>query len=110
MIPFFKNADVDIYTYKGLDEYGDKEYAFRESIEADMQPLSNQLSSNESSMQIFGKILQDTYKLYISIHSQLNDTDHLLIHNECYEVIGSIEEWNHILNFKKVMIRKLRKK
>lgn len=105
MIPFFKNTDVDIYTYKGLDEYGDKEYAFRESIEADIQPLSN-----ESSMQIFGKILQDTYNLYTSINSQLNDTDHLLIHNECYEVIGSIEEWNHILNFKKVVIRKLRKK
>jgi hypothetical protein len=105
MIPFFKNTDVDIYTYKGLDEYGDKEYVFRKSIEADIQPLSN-----ESSMQIFGKILQDTYNLYISIHSQLNDTDHLLIHNECYEVIGSIEEWNHILNFKKVVIRKLRKK
>ena len=105
MIPFFKNTDVDIYTYKGLDEYGDKEYVFRKSIEADIQPLSN-----ESSMQIFGKILQDTYNLYISIHSQLNDTDNLLIHNECYEVIGSIEEWNHILNFKKVVIRKLRKK
>ena len=27
MIPFFKNTDVDIYTYKGLDEYGDKEYS-----------------------------------------------------------------------------------
>lgn len=105
MIPFFKNTDADIYTYKGLDEYGDKEYVFRKSIKADIQPLSN-----ESSMQIFGKILQDTYNLYTSIHSQLNDTDHLLIHNECYEVIGSIEEWNHILNFKKVVIRKLRKK
>lgn len=105
MIPFFPNTNIELYTYNGLDKYGDKTYTYRETITADIQPLSN-----ESMMEIFGKILQDTYNVYIPIHSQLNDTDHLQIQKECYEVVGSVEEWNHLLKFKKCVIRKLRKK
>lgn len=104
MIPFFKNTDIDIYTYDGLDKYGDKQYTHKDTIEGDIQSLSN-----EDSMEIFGKILQDTYKLYLDINTSITDTDHLRIQGECYKVIGSVENWNHILQFKKVVLQKLRK-
>lgn len=104
MIPFFKNTDIGIYTYDGLDKYGDKQYSHNNTIEGDIQPLSN-----EDSMEIFGKVLQDTYKLYLDINTSINDTDHLRIQGECYKVIGSVENWNHVLQFKKVLLQKLRK-
>ena len=103
MIPFFKNTTIDIYTYDGLDKYGDKSYTHNFTIGGDIQPLSN-----EDSMEIFGKILQDTYQLYIDNDIIITDTDHLRINNECYKVIGSVENWNHILTYQKVVLRKLR--
>ncbi len=104
MLPFFKNTKIELHTFTGKDKYGDNEYEHRETIEADIQPLSNQ-----SSMQIFGKILQDTYNVFIDSNIMIKDTDRLVIEKDSYEIIGSIEEWNHILNFKKCIIKKLRK-
>lgn len=104
MPPFFKNTTIELHTYNGKDEYGDKIYKLRETIEADIQPLSTQ-----SSMKLFGKILQDTYNLFIDSTTLIYDTDKLVIENHSYEIIGSIEEWNHLLNFKKCIIKKLRK-
>ncbi len=104
MIPFFKNTDIDVYTYNGLDKYGDKIYSHKFTIEAgDMQQLSN-----EDSMEIFGKILQDTYQLYLDDDTSINDTAHLRIQGECYKVVGSVENWNHLLNYQRIVLQKLR--
>lgn len=103
-IPFFNNTTIDVWAYNGRDEYGDVDYSFRETINADIQPLSPQ-----SSMKLFGKILQDTYKIFIDENTEINNTDLLKIQDEKYEIVGSVETWNHILPFKKITIKKQRK-
>lgn len=104
MIPFFKNTKIDLYAYDGKDEYGDNVYTYRETIDADLQPLSN-----HSSMEIFGKILQDTYNAYINSQINIKETDRLMIEDNSYEIVGSVENWNHMLNFQKCIIKKLRR-
>ncbi len=104
MIPFFKNTKIDLHTYDGKDKYGDNTYTYRETIDADIQPLSN-----NSSMEIFGKILQDTYNVYMPSQINIKDTDRLVIENNSYEIVGSVEKWNHMLNFQKCIIKKLRR-
>ena len=107
--PFFPNVTIDIYTYQSnndeYDYYGKKtEYVFKQSVEADMQPLSP-----TSSLREFGKILQDTYKVILNINTEITDTDQLVINNEKYEIVGSVSTWNHVLPHKEILIKKLRK-
>lgn len=103
-VPFFPNAEIQLNTYQGYDEDGDPYYEYRETVTADIQPLSP-----ASSMQIFGKILQDTYKVYLPKDVIIKDTDQLVIDNSKYEIVGSVENWNHILPYQKITIKKQRK-
>lgn len=106
--PFFVNESMDIYSYQtsDYDYYGKKSsYEYKETVEVDIQPYSP-----TSSLREFGKILQDTYKVYLDKDVEINDTDRLVINNTKYEIIGSVENWNHILiPHKKILIKKLRK-
>lgn len=109
MPPFFPNETMDIYTHNSnqedYDYYGKKnEYSFKESVEVDIQPLSP-----TSSLREFGKILQDTYKVILSIDVEISDTDKLMINDTQYEIVGSIDTWNHVLPHKEILIQKLRK-
>lgn len=108
-MPFYPNTTAELWAYNEetmFDEYGDPltDYTFRETVEADIQPVSP-----TSSLKEFGKILQDTYKLYLDINTEIHDTDRIIIDDKKYEIIGSVEVWNHILKFKKVTIRLQRK-
>ena len=103
-IPFFPNASIQLNTYCGYDEDGDPYYEPRETITADIQPLSP-----TSSMQIFGEILQDTYKVYLAKDVEIHETDQLIIKDNKYEIVGSVENWNHILPYQKITIKKQRK-
>lgn len=111
MPPFFPNEELDIYTLQAdnndYDYYGAKnEYAYKETIQVDIQPLSP-----TSSLKQFGKILQDTYTVIFDVNTEISDTDQLRIHNEKFEIIGSVETWNHgILPHKEMLIQKQRKK
>lgn len=107
--PFFPNDTMDIYTYQtnndDYDYYGCKnDYVFKETVPVDIQPLSP-----TSSLREFGKILQDTYKVILSIDVEINDTDKLIINNIEYEIVGSVSTWNHVLPHKELLIKKLRK-
>lgn len=107
--PFFPNVTIDIYSYTTNDsdyDYHGKvsEYVLKESVEADMQPLSP-----TSSLREFGKILQDTYKVILGINVEISDTDKLMIDNIEYEIVGSVSTWNHVLPHKEILLRKLRK-
>ena len=105
---FFPNETMDIYSIceEDYDYYGKKtNYTYKETVEVDIQPYSP-----TSSLREFGKILQDTYKVYLDKDTIINDTDQLIINNNKYEIIGSVENWNHkILPHKKILIKKQRK-
>lgn len=109
MPPFFPNESMDIYTCQtnndDYDYYGGKnEYVFKETVPVDIQPLSP-----TSSLREFGKILQDTYKVILDIDVEITDTDKLLINEVEYEIVGSVDTWNHVLPHKEILIKKLRK-
>ena len=109
---FFPNETIKLYSFidqQDYDEYGEKKgyYEFRETVKADVQPLSAQ-----DSMKTFGKILQDTFKAYLPYNTTIHDTDIIQIGNmpETYTIQGSSLEWNHILKHKKIIIQKQRQK
>ena len=110
MPPFFINAQMLVYSYietQEFDEYDEPliEYRFRESIPADLQPLTP-----KSSMQIYGKILEDTYQVIISNDKTVYDTDIIKFENDnsTYKIIGSVSNWNHILPHKELILQKQR--
>lgn len=108
-MPFYPNDTIELWSYETegmFDEYGDplNDFSFREEVPADIQHLSA-----ESSMKEFGKILQDTYKVYLDNAVEVYDTDRIIIKGKKYEIIGSVEVWNHILHFKKLTIKLQRK-
>ena len=107
--PFFPNEEMDIYSLsdnnESYDYYGKQiEYVYKQTIPVDIQPLSP-----TSSLREFGKILQDTYKVIFNIEVEISDTDQLRINDTKFEIVGSIDTWNHVLPHKEMLIRKLRK-
>lgn len=105
---FFPNEQMDIYSVQeeDYDYYGKKtSYAYRETVPVDIQPLSP-----ISSLREFGKILQDTYTVIFDKDTEISDTDQLRIKDTKFEIIGSVENWNHILPHKEMLIQKQRKK
>ena len=110
MIPtFFNNTNIQLYSYTftgEYDEYGKKyEYVNKGNFEVDLQPLTP-----ESSQKVFGKIEQDTYKMYLSNDIPIESTDLIKIDDMgTFEIVGTPEKWNHLLNYTKVILRKHRK-
>lgn len=94
---------MDDSTY---DDYGRiTNYTHRETIQCDLQPLSV-----NSSLKEFGKILQDTYEIFIDADAEINETDKIVIDGVRYEIIGSVEDWNFgPLAHKRVVLQKYRK-
>lgn len=110
MMPvFFPNESMDIYSIqKGeCDYYGSQNnYVFKETV-----PVDIQIYSPNSSLQQFGKILQDTYRVIFDENIEINNTDQIRIQDEKYEIIGSIENCNHgLIPHKEMIIKKQRKK
>ena len=107
---FFNNTCIQLFSYNELSEedfFGEKhEYQLKGEYHADIQPLSP-----ASSQRVFGKILQDTYKIYLNIDVPIEDTDLIKIPDEgTFEIVGSVEKWNHgLINHQKVTIKKHRK-
>ena len=106
---FFPNEEMDIYSIESneYDYYGAKNnYVFKQRVPVDMQPYSP-----NSSLREFGKILQDTYTIIFDENIEVNDTDLIVIDGVKYEIVGSVENWNHgILPHKEMLVQKLRKK
>lgn len=110
MPPFFPNAEMELYTYSQstgeYTEWGEllPEYELRCTVEVDFQPATGQ-----SSMEEYGKILQDTYVVYMPIDTEIYDTDLVVIENVKYSIMGSIETWNHVIPHKRAVLKKQRK-
>lgn len=108
--PVFPNTILEAYEYvetNELDEYDEPitEYVFKTSTPADIQPLTPNDSMHE-----YGKILEDTYKVYIPSDISIEDTDIIKFENDksTYKIIGSVSKWNHILQHNKIIIQKQR--
>lgn len=105
---FFPNEEMDIYSIESddYDYYGKKNtYVYKQTVPVDMQPYSP-----SSSLREFGKILQDTYTVIFDEKIEVNDTDQLIINNIKYEIVGSVENWNHgVMPHKEMLIQRLRK-
>lgn len=111
MVLFFPNTELKAYSYSPTIVYDEDDvpttgYEYRENIKVDLQPVSAEDSQRE-----FGKILQDTYKIFLEPNTEINDTD-ILIDDEGneYKVIGTPQNWNHLLNHKHVLLQKQRKR
>lgn len=108
MPPFFINSQMELHTLSadGYDDYGPKEdYALRETVPVDIQPYTP-----SSSLREFGKILQDTYIVIMDKDTIINETDKIIIEGIRYEMVGSVENWNHSpLAHKKILVQKYRK-
>ena len=108
MPPFFPNSEMELYTYDndGYDDYGPiANYSYRETVPIDIQPYNP-----SSSLREFGKILQDTYIVIMDKDTEIYETDKIIIEDTRYEIVGSVENWNHtILAHKKILLQKYRK-
>ena len=110
MIPtFFNNTTIQLYGYVELDEedfFGEKhEYRLKGEYNCDIQPVTP-----SSSQQTFGRIVQDTYKIYLNIDVPIDGTDLIRIPDlGTFEIVGSVEKWNHVLDYQKATIKKRRK-
>ena len=111
---FFPNCEIELWDYTEDDVlpniYGEVEqyYVLVDVVECDFQNLSNQDSLKE-----FGKILQDTYKLYLDVNVPINDRMIIRKVGEkwTYEIKGTPMTNFHfdITNHKKIIVQKHRK-
>ena len=116
MPPLFPNAEMELYTYSQstgeYTEWGEllPEYELRCTVEVDFQPATGRgVATGQSSMEEYGKILQDTYVVYMPIDTEIYDTDLVVIENVKYSIMGSIETWNHVIPHKRAVLKKQRK-
>lgn len=107
---FFPNTTIELWGYSDTDQY-DKhgelvgDYHLKCETEADFQPMS----ANDT-LEQFGEILQDTYKIFLSPDIEVENTDIIVIGDNSYSIMGTPEDWNHFLNYKQLTVKKHRKK
>lgn len=108
---FFKNTLLELFKYNEVEEYdvyGEplKEYVYSDTVYCDMQPLS----MNES-IESFGEIKTDTFKIYFDENIQLLDSMVFRVKDETdtYEIIGGIEKYKTIIPHQVVTVQKQRK-
>lgn len=109
---FFPNETLELWEYMESDSeynvYGEPiaEYELQATVSCDIQPMSPQ-----DNLTSFGKILQDTYKIYLDSNTPITDTMILRITGESatYKIVGSPMNNNHLLKHKKIIVQKQRK-
>lgn len=111
MMPFFINSEVELYEYSENEEYdvyGEPtvSYTLIGTYPCDFQALSN-----KDSQMMFGKILTDTFKLFLDLEVPI--TDKMMIKKkgepDTYMLIGSPLKYNHFLKHQEVTIQRTRK-
>ena len=111
MRPFFINSEIELYEYienEEYDIYGEPlvSYELVGSYPCDFQALSNR-----DSQLMFGKILTDTFKLFLDINVPIHDKMMVKRKGEptTYMIIGSPLKYDHFLKHQEVVIQKTRK-
>ena len=109
---FFPNYELELYEYTSLDvcdAYGNpkKGYKYHSTVPCDFQPLSY-----TDSMEEFGKILEDTYKIYLNPNTPVNDKMVLRLkgYDDTYNIIGTPFQNNRfqITSHIRVVVQKTR--
>jgi hypothetical protein len=110
-MPYFYNRNLEIWEptqESTIDLYtGEKKikYQLYEIVDADIQQISP-----ESSMEEYGKILKDTYRVFIDSWVTFDDKSILRIQNlkPTYQIKGTPELRDHILPYVKLIMEKQR--
>lgn len=109
---FFPNEKIELWEYQDSEIkyniYGEpeEEYILKTIVSCDIQPMSPQ-----DNIKSFGKILQDTYKIYLDKNTPITDTMIIRIVGkpDTYKITGTPMLNNHLLHHKKVILKKQRK-
>lgn len=110
---FFPNCTIELWEYtetSELDSYLEpkKTYQLQETVECDFQSMSPKDMLSE-----FGEILQDTYKIYLDINTEISSSMVLRVvgQESTYQILGTPMHNNHlsIVQHKKIVIQKHRK-
>lgn len=112
MVLFFPNEKLELWQYtekESRDRFlgeSEFEYVLIDTVDCDFQPMSPTDNLTE-----FGKILEDTYKIYLNNTVNITDTMILRIAGqaETYKIVGTPLNNNHILKHKKIVVQKQRK-
>ena len=108
MKPFFINATIELYDYTEKEEYdvyGEPIVSYEKVGE---YPCDWQTLSTRDSQLMFGKILNDTFKIFLDINVPVNDK--MLIRRKgTYMVIGSPQKYEHFLRHQELTIQRTRK-
>ena len=109
---FFPNEQIELWEYKDSEikynVYGEpeEEYNLITTVPCDIQPMSPQ-----DNIKSFGKILQDTYKIYLDKNIPITDTMIIRVVGkpDTYKITGTPMLNNHLLHHKKIILKKQRK-
>ena len=110
---FFPNHNLEIFDYTELEEtnsYKEKKkaYVYKQTVPCDFQSMS----PNES-IQEFGEILEDTYKIYLDKDVEINHEMLVKLEGlpDTYEITGTPMNNNHLLPVQhiKLVVQKHRK-
>ncbi len=111
MKPFFPNCHIEYYDYTENEEYdiyGEPIVSYDKVGECicDFQPLSTR-----DSQLMFGKILNDSFKLFIPFNIPINDKMMIKKKGEpyTYMIIGSPQKYDHFLKHQELTVQKTRK-
>ena len=112
MVLFFPNEELELFEYvekPSRDRFlGESEYSYEliNTVPCDFQPASPKDSQME-----YGKLLEDSYKIYLDGEVNITDTMILRIKGkkDTYKITGTPMHNNHFLNHKKIIVQKQRK-
>lgn len=110
---FFPNEQLEIFEYtetKELDSYLEpkKEYQYVTTVPCDFQVMTPTDSLKE-----YGEILEDTYKIYIDINTEITPSMIFRLQGKqaTYQITGTPIHNNHLstVQHKKILVQKQRK-
>lgn len=112
MVLFFPNETLELWEYtekESRDRFlgeNEFEYVHLEDVPCDFQPMTQKDSQME-----YGKILEDTYKIYLDGKVTITDTMILRLKGkpDTYKITGTPSNNNHFLHHHKVVVQKQRK-
>lgn len=111
MRPFFINCEVELYDYTEKEEYDVYGEPIVSYEKIGTYPCDFQALSNRDSQLMFGKILTDTFKLFLDIDVPI--TDKMMVkkvgEEDTYVLIGSPQRFDHFLKHQEITIQKTRK-
>ena len=110
---FFPNEQINLYEYtdsETLDLYGNPKKAY---VYVTTVPCNFQVMTPKDSLQEFGEILEDTYKIYVDVDVTVSPTTviELVRDNSQYNVTGTPIVNNHFLQtqHQKLVVQKIHK-